>query len=293
MKCENFFLVSALFGLWAFNMSLAKKDYYEILGVKKNATDKQIKKAFKKLALKYHPDKNKEKDAEKKFMEIAKAYEVLGDPDKRKRYDQFGDEEDGQGGGGHGFSGEGFSFNFDDFFKGFDNAFNAHKQGHHNHEQGFRFNFGGGNGGFFNFDDLFGDDEDDDFDNGNVFMDHGDSVFGFDPFGDHEDHTVSFGFDDEDDFFGHAGHNHYDRAHNHHRHAHHTHHKQTHDFHHNLHRHGNNVHNMRMNSGPSKHARSSMYSSVTNFTLFFSGGQTCRTVTQRIGNMVTTHTECS
>lgn len=67
------------------------KDYYSILGVKKQATDEEIKKAFRKLAVKYHPDKNSgNKEAEEKFKEINEAYEVLSDPDKRKKYDQYG-----------------------------------------------------------------------------------------------------------------------------------------------------------------------------------------------------------
>lgn len=72
MKCENLVLLTALCGIWTVNISLAKKDFYEILGVKKNATEKQIKRAFRKLAVQYHPDKNKEKDAQAKFLEIAK-----------------------------------------------------------------------------------------------------------------------------------------------------------------------------------------------------------------------------
>lgn len=66
------------------------KDYYKILGVGKKADDKEIKKAYRKLARKYHPDVNKEGDAEKKFKEVAEAYEVLKDPEKRKAYDEFG-----------------------------------------------------------------------------------------------------------------------------------------------------------------------------------------------------------
>ncbi|MDD7771722.1 MAG: molecular chaperone DnaJ [Firmicutes bacterium] len=67
-----------------------KRDYYEVLGVEKNAAEDQIKKAYRKLAAKYHPDVNHEADAEERFKEINEAYEVLSDPDKRARYDQFG-----------------------------------------------------------------------------------------------------------------------------------------------------------------------------------------------------------
>lgn len=74
------------------------EDFYEILGVGKDATTREIRKAFKKLALKHHPDKSKEKDAQEKFLKINKAYETLKDEDKRKRYDQFGDEEEEEGG---------------------------------------------------------------------------------------------------------------------------------------------------------------------------------------------------
>jgi len=67
-----------------------KKDYYEILGVKRNATEEEIKKAYRKLALQYHPDRNKSKDAEEKFKTISEAYAVLSDKQKRAQYDQFG-----------------------------------------------------------------------------------------------------------------------------------------------------------------------------------------------------------
>lgn len=73
MQCENLFVIAAVFGAFVteLTMVLAGKDYYKILGVPRDAKDRQIKKAFRKLAVKYHPDKNKEKDAESKFREIA------------------------------------------------------------------------------------------------------------------------------------------------------------------------------------------------------------------------------
>ena len=87
---------------------MANKDYYEVLGLQKGASDDEIKKAFRKLAIKYHPDKNKgNKEAEEKFKEINEAYQVLSDPKKKANYDQFGSA-DGAGFGG-GFDG-GFDF---------------------------------------------------------------------------------------------------------------------------------------------------------------------------------------
>jgi molecular chaperone DnaJ len=106
------------------------KDYYKTLGVSKNATKDEIKKAYKQLAKKYHPDLNKETDAGEKFKEINEAASVLGDDEKRQQYDQFGDAEAYKRAGGQGFQGgfgdfgfensAGFDFDdiFDQFFSG-------------------------------------------------------------------------------------------------------------------------------------------------------------------------------
>lgn len=113
-----------------------KRDYYEVLGLSKGASDDEIKKAFRKGAMKYHPDKNPgDKAAEEKFKEINEAYEVLSDPDKKSRYDRFGhagvDPSYGGGAGGFGgfggFGGAGFGgeggFGFEDIFDMFGGAF--------------------------------------------------------------------------------------------------------------------------------------------------------------------------
>ncbi len=89
-------------------MSKKKRDYYEVLGIPKSATEQDIKKAFRQLAMKYHPDKNKASDAEDKFKEINEAYEVLSDKQKRIQYDQFGHNVFNQQQGG--FSSSGFNF---------------------------------------------------------------------------------------------------------------------------------------------------------------------------------------
>lgn len=103
---------------------MASKDYYEVLGLQKGASDDEIKKAFRKLAIKYHPDKNQgNEEAEAKFKEINEAYQVLSDPEKKARYDQFGTADfDGSGFGAGGFGG-GFDFSdmggFGDIFESF------------------------------------------------------------------------------------------------------------------------------------------------------------------------------
>jgi len=111
---------------------VAKRDYYEILGLARNAGDAEIKKAYRQMALKYHPDKNPgNKDAEDHFKEAAEAYEVLSNPDKRARYDQYGHDGLRNGGGGGGYGG---GMSMDDIFSQFGDIFgNA---------------FGGGFGGF-------------------------------------------------------------------------------------------------------------------------------------------------
>ena len=89
---------------------MAKRDYYEVLGVQKGATQAEIKKAYFKLAKQYHPDVNKEPGAEEKFKEINEAYETLSDEQKRARYDQYGFDDPTQGfggaGGGSGYIGD-------------------------------------------------------------------------------------------------------------------------------------------------------------------------------------------
>ena len=80
---------------------MADRDFYDILGVQKNASDDEIKKSYRKLAMKYHPDRNKDdKEAEKKFKEATAAYEALKDPEKRAAYDQYGHDAFRQGGMG-------------------------------------------------------------------------------------------------------------------------------------------------------------------------------------------------
>jgi len=113
---------------------MAKRDYYEVLGVERGASDEEIKKAYRKLAVKYHPDKNPgDKSAEEKFKELGEAYEVLNEPQKRAAYDQMGHAAfDRRAGGGFGRAGGGFHDPFDVF----------------------REVFGGGGGSIF--EDLFG-----------------------------------------------------------------------------------------------------------------------------------------
>ncbi len=97
---------------------MSKRDYYEVLGVHKNASEVEIKKAYRRLALKYHPDKNQgDKDSEENFKEASEAYEILSDPQKRLQYDQFGHSMGNVGGFSNG--GGGFSDIFEDIFGDF------------------------------------------------------------------------------------------------------------------------------------------------------------------------------
>ena len=121
---------------------MAKRDYYEVLMVERTVTEEELKKAYRKLAVKYHPDKNPgDKEAEEKFKELGEAYEALSDPQKRSAYDQYGhaafDPRARAGAGGRGGGGGGFHDPFDIFREVFQNG-------------------GGGGGGGSIFDDLFG-----------------------------------------------------------------------------------------------------------------------------------------
>ena len=99
---------------------MSKRDYYDILGLSKGASEGEVKKAYRKMAIKFHPDKNPDDtSAEAKFKEAAEAYEVLGDGQKRQQYDQFGHAGMGQ----QGFGGGGGGMNMDDIFSQFGDIF--------------------------------------------------------------------------------------------------------------------------------------------------------------------------
>ncbi len=115
----------------------SKRDFYEILGINKGAGDDEIKKAYRKLAIKYHPDKNPDdKAAEEKFKEAAEAYEILSNPEKKQRYDQYGHAGVGGSASGGGYGGGGM--NMDDIFSQFGDIFGG---------GGFGGGFGGGRSG--------------------------------------------------------------------------------------------------------------------------------------------------
>jgi len=139
--------------------SIEAKNYYKILGVKKSASEKEIKKAFREKAKLYHPDKNDSPDAEQKFRDLAEAYEILSDENKRRNYD---------GQGGHtgsfkfneGTKANNFDFNFDDLFKQFEHDIFGDMKGHmHTH---FGSHFAAhhhATGGAFSFEDMFDNDD--------------------------------------------------------------------------------------------------------------------------------------
>lgn len=115
---------------------MAKRDYYEVLGLSKGASEADIKKAYRQMAIKFHPDKNPgDKTAEEKFKEAAEAYEILSDPNKKARYDQYGHAATGSSGGGYGGGG----MNMDDIFSQFGDVFG-------NDGSPFESFFGGGGG---------------------------------------------------------------------------------------------------------------------------------------------------
>ncbi|XP_066997293.2 dnaJ homolog subfamily B member 9 [Anabrus simplex] len=205
------------------------KSYYELLGVKKTASEKEIKKAFRKLAVKYHPDKNKEKGAQEKFQELAQAYEVLSDPEKREKYDRLGSAAFANGGPGGNGGSQTFHFNFDDLFRNFDEDLGRNTF----HFSGFQGHHGAPEHNFFNFEDFFQEE-------GPYFNEQ------FEP------HTFGGGNSFFHSHFGHGQHS-----------------QHSHRVHHAPHVHSHAEHSQ------------------------FSGSRSCRTVTQRIGNMVTTYTQCS
>ncbi len=120
-----------------------KRDYYEVLGVEKNANADEIKKAYRKAAIKYHPDKNPgDKEAEEKFKEAAEAYDVLSNPDKRARYDRYGHAGMSGAAGGGGFEGFGGFSSMEDIFSQFGDIFGGHFGGGFSGQRGQRVNQG-------------------------------------------------------------------------------------------------------------------------------------------------------
>mgnify|MGYP002716020422 CR=1 FL=1 len=162
--------------------SNTEQDYYEILGVKKDATKQEIHRAFRQLAKKYHPDKNKEKGASEEFMKIFKAYETLSDEKKRKDYDEQSKRQTHSMNGWHTTSAGMGDFDINEFFKQYEDQFmrhtqhfNQHNQHHHQHHHNSheRFTFHG-----VNLDDLFHDIDQDELSSfSNLFEAHNHNHF--------------------------------------------------------------------------------------------------------------------
>src|SRR3989338_3567909 len=110
------------------------KDYYKTLGVEKSATTEEIKKAYKNLAKKYHPDVNKETNSSEKFKEVNEAAAILGNTEKRKKYDEYGTAEPGQDFGGFNYQEYTQGFDFDDIFDSFFSGMGG--QGRNNRRRG-------------------------------------------------------------------------------------------------------------------------------------------------------------
>ena len=156
---------------------MAKRDYYEVLGVGRNADSKEIKRAYRKLAKKYHPDMNPgDKQAEQKFKEVTEAYNVLSDSEKKKLYDQYGFAAFEEGFGGAGSHGAGSQGGFG----GFDGGFNYNQGGNGGFHE---YHFEGGN--MDDMEDIFGDLF------GNMF--HGQKSSGFGGSGFHSQYGSNFG----------------------------------------------------------------------------------------------------
>ncbi|RDD46776.1 DnaJ-like protein subfamily B member 9 [Trichoplax sp. H2] len=237
------------------------KSLYDILGIRRDASDKEVKRAFRKLAIKYHPDKNKDKDSEKKFIEISKAYQILSDKGRRRYYDRYGTADAPVPGEGSypsqdepsfqnsaefpdvdGFSGSKYTF-FGDQDKYFDDDQLHTKDNYNYNRRGWK------RKQFFSFDDLLNDD---------LFEDklfHGDESIGDSFFTNFKSrfsggrHFFNIHGPFQDDFFG------------------------------NSEADAKKVHPDRRQD---------------RFTEEFSNDEsTCKTVTKRIGNIVTTETSCS
>jgi curved DNA-binding protein CbpA len=160
MNFYSILVTTCLYGLINISLASSQKDYYKSLGLRKGASARDIKKAFRKLALKYHPDKSSEPGAEDRFREIAEAYEVLRDPEKRAQYDQMGHKTFSRDSG---FKPGNFDFqdlfkDFDDLFKEFGDMEGHFKQHFGNHKM--HHDAAGGNFQFgqdIKFEDLFQD----------------------------------------------------------------------------------------------------------------------------------------